>query len=55
MQILNDECIDTDPIQVMRHLHRLRIFIVMKQGVEGDEYLHTKGVGILHHFRQVLQ
>ena len=54
MQILNDECIYTDPIQVMRHLHSLRIFLLMKQGVERDQHLHTIGVGILHHFRQIL-
>jgi len=39
----------------MRHLHGLRIFLLMKQGVERDQHLHTIGVGILHHFRQILQ
>ena len=38
----------------MYHLHRLRIFFLMEQGIDGHQHLHPVRVRVAHHFRQIL-
>ena len=53
MQILDDKGIDTDSVEVMYHRYRLRILIVMEQGVDCHQHLYPVGVGIAHDLRQI--
>ena len=38
----------------MRECDRLRVLVVMQQGVERDKHLHAVCMCIAHHFREVL-
>ena len=51
MEILDDECIDTYVVEVLDHLERLSVLVIMEEGVECDQHLHAVGVGIVDDLR----
>ena len=55
VQVLDDKRIDTNLIEPVNHLYGICVLLVVEQGIDRHENLYAVGMGVLHHFRQVLQ